>query len=153
SPWCRSARARSPLLPSQPMLCACDRYAIVAARQTRSGGEALDGPAGSLAAVAQPVVQPVGPALPELHDVVPEPVAAPEAGHGHGRARGPALLHPRVTVVEHGARGDHRRLPACPRAELGGVRAGMEVWLALALGQGRDRALDDHLATQRVPGE
>src|SRR5215813_11349220 len=118
-----------------------------------SGREAFDDPVRPLPTVTQPVVQPVGPALPELDDVVPEPVTAPEAGHGHDRSLRPALLQPRVTLVEHGARADHRRLPAGPGPELGTVRAGMEVWLAVVLGQGRDRALDDHLAVQRVPGE
>src|SRR2546421_520120 len=165
------------------MVCACDRYAIATAtgraclvdpcrreqagdprehtlgqgarRSTiqRSGGEALDDPVRSLAPVTQPVMQPVGAPLPELDNVMPEPVAAPEAGHGHYRARRPSLLEPRITVVEHGTGSDHRRLPACPRPELGAMRAGMEIWLAFPLGQWRDRALDDDLASQRVPGE
>src|SRR5437764_10579311 len=57
-----------------------------------SGREALDDPAAILAAVPQPVVQAVGPALPELDDVGDQPVAAPEVRHGHlGALRPPAL--------------------------------------------------------------
>src|SRR6266487_1973186 len=63
--------------------------------EAKSGREALDGPVRPVTAVTQPVMQPVGPALPELDDVVPEPVATPEAGHRHDRALRPALLQPR----------------------------------------------------------
>ena len=42
-----------------------------------SGREALDGPAGAVAAVAQAIVQPVGAALPELHRRRRDDVAAP----------------------------------------------------------------------------
>src|SRR5262249_29395534 len=88
--------------------------AVFVAGASASGREALDGPVRPLTAVTQPVVQPAGPALPELDDVVPEPVATPEAGHRNDRALRPALFQPRVTPVQHGPRADHRRLPARP---------------------------------------
>src|ERR687892_1178738 len=57
-----------------------------AGRRGASGSQALDLPALGVPGIAQPVVQAVGPALPELDALGHQPVAAPERRGGGPRA-------------------------------------------------------------------
>src|SRR6266542_528450 len=119
----------------------------------RSGRQPLEDPGGTGAAVPQPVVQPVRPALPELHLLGNHQVTTPEWRIGHGAALRPACGETLVAVVELGARPQQRGLPARPRADLRSIRPRMEVTLVLRLAEFGDGSLDDHLAAHRMPRE
>ncbi|CAK7287774.1 hypothetical protein SGPA1_50740 [Streptomyces misionensis JCM 4497] len=119
-----------------------------------SGAEAVDPPGAVRAGgVAQPVVEPVLPALPELDRLRGDPEAAPVRRHRHLFALGVARRQLGVGRVQFGARGDHRGLGAGPGAQLGAVRAAAEVRGGLVAPGAPDRAGDDDLPGQRMPGE
>src|SRR6266487_2848504 len=79
---------------------------------------ALDHPLTAVPPVAEPVVQPVRPALPELHSHRDYPVPAPEVRHGHRRPLRPLVCQSLVALVQLIPGLKHGRLPAGPRAEL-----------------------------------
>src|SRR6185437_9532577 len=121
--------------------------------RSRSGREPLDYPGVSRSAVPQSVVHPVGPAVPELHDLRRYQVTAPEVGQRYVRTVRPALLHLRVALLKLMPGRDHRRLPARPRRELRATRPGREVRFARRPAEPRHRPFDDHLAVDRIPRE
>src|SRR6202035_1378830 len=113
----------------------------------------FDGPAAAGTPIAQPVMQPVLPGLPELDPVGHDQVPAPEVGHGDlGPLRPPRgqFRHP---VVKLGAGREDRRLPRRPRADLGQPGPRVIVRLSLFLAQLPCHALHRHLAAETVPGE
>src|SRR5258707_7671506 len=65
--------------------------------------EPLDQPAAAVAAVPQPVVQPVRAALPELESLGSHPVPAPELRHRDLRSLGPAPGQRGIPPLEAGA--------------------------------------------------
>src|SRR5262249_33881971 len=79
--------------------------------RTGSGSEALNGPAGILAGVEQPVVQPVGAPLPELDGVRPHAVPAP-------------LRRPRRVIRMALADRAHRAFQEFPRRHFLALRRG-----------------------------
>ena len=93
------------------------------------------------------------PPLPELHRVRRDHVPAPEIGHRDLPGLRPAPLQLGDAVIENSPRGDHRRLPAGPRPELGKPGPRPVVRLALSLRQLADLALHDHLALDAIPRE
>src|SRR4051812_24714780 len=72
----RRNRAATPRPGSSRESGACGRVMRTASRR-----QPLDDPLVAVATELQPVVQPVGAALPELHGVGHEPESAPEVGH------------------------------------------------------------------------
>src|SRR6185437_15396497 len=113
----------------------------------------FDNPVAVGPAVAQPVVQPVRPGLPELDPVGHDQVPAPEVRHRHfGSLRPPRgqLRHP---VIELGAGHQDGRLSRRPRPDLGQPGPRVIVRLAFRHGQLPGRALHGHLAAKAVPGK
>src|SRR4029079_1006321 len=80
-----------------------------------AGRDPLDRPP-AVAAVADPVVQPAGPALPEFDFVGLDPEPAPIRGQRH-IAVGIASLHVLEFGLEHLAGGNHPALVRGPGAE------------------------------------
>src|SRR5262249_56096717 len=99
---------------------------MVFARETSwaspwSGRQSFHQPVLFVAAITQPIVQPVDSALPEFHRIRHNTVTAPEIGHRHRRTLRPALFQPRVRILDLGPGRDHRRLPAPPAPALTAV--------------------------------
>ena len=119
-------------------------------RRLSSGREQLGPPAVALAPMADPLVQAVRTALPELDRVGPEQVDRPSAA-GAGRRPGSARRTPR-----RGARASRSPGSAgsgrTPRRRSGCRRhADGEVGVGLVVAQLLDQALQPDLALQRVP--
>ena len=96
-----------------------------------SGVEALNPPAAADLAVAQPVVQPVRPALPELDLHRADPKAAPPGRPGHVATGESARVTMATCSVEPGPAGQRLALSRRPGAELGPERAGLEIGVRL----------------------
>src|SRR5205823_2965058 len=116
-----------------------------------SWAEALDDPALPGQPVPQPVVQPAGLALPELHTGRREAVPAPVRRCRYLTGEPPLGRRPRL--LQGGPVGDALGLGAGPGAELGTARPDREIVLGLRARGALDRAGDDHLPVQRVPRE
>ena len=82
------------------------RRSVAADCRRRSWREALDRPPVLDASVAQPIMHPVGAALPELDHVRADPVAAPERWRGNVGA-GESFLDLSDLLVELGPRCHH----------------------------------------------
>ena len=116
------------------------------------GDKPLDFPPGVLLAIEKPVVQPRGPALPELDHLRHHPVAAPERGQ-RNLAVGEFLLNLGELLHQEFPRSDDLALVGNPRADLRVARAGGEILERLGGADLLHRALDDHLPLQRDPRE
>ncbi len=101
--------------------------------------------------VAQPVVHPVAPALPELDLARDDHVAAPEIGHR--RIFRPSLREFPVAVLQLLPAADDRRLPGGPGADAGAVRAAAVIGRGGVAGEPVDAALHPDLAADHVPRE
>src|SRR5690349_22091058 len=91
-----------------------------------SRGEALDQPAVLVPPVAQPIVEPTAPTLPELDRFRRKSPAAPVRGQGNF-ATGIFLLEHFHAVFEHAASGNDRALLRHPGGELAGPWARVKV--------------------------
>ena len=105
------------------------------------------------ALVAEPVVQPVETALPELERRRDDAVATPVLGAGDLVVVAPALDLLVDPGVERGPVGHHLALRRRPRALLAAARAGGEVGVGLGRGHPLDPALDPDLTLDLVPRE
>src|SRR4249919_3904348 len=103
--------------------------------------------------IAQPVVQPALPSLPELDRLGPYPKATPEVGDRYLNAVRPVCGQHREAAVKFSPRSNDGRLAGSPGTELGVSRADTEVRRALLCADPGRRAVHDHLAVQCVPGE
>src|SRR5678815_1069371 len=116
-----------------------------------SWAQAVDVPTRCVAAIADAVMQPVGPALPELELVWDHGPAAPVLGERNhitkSRRRFADLL------LQLRAIPDHARLPAGPGADLAAVGTGAEVALGLLARKPGDVARDADLPLEHVPVE
>src|SRR4051794_27075570 len=100
--------------------------------------------------VAQPVVQPAGPALPELEQLRPHPEPAPARRARHRRrpraaALGVAGLELGDPGLEHLAARDRPALRRGQGPDPAAVRAAREVGVGLGGGDRAGAALDPHL--------
>src|SRR5262249_45971483 len=93
----------------------------------RAGRGPLRHPTVAQPSIAQPVVHPIRPAMPELEGLRRNQIAAPEPGMRDRFTRWPALFHARIALLQLTPRPDHSGLLARPRRELGAARPGAEV--------------------------
>src|SRR5215218_1067751 len=123
--------------------------------RSRSRGEPLHDPAAPFVVVtheADPVVQPVGAALPELHPLRQHPVPTPHGRAGHRPVRCLFVQdpHPLGQLLP---RGDDGRLHRRDRGQLGAPGPGVPERIGGGLPDPFDPAGHPHLPLHRVPGE
>src|SRR5262245_46780641 len=109
-----------------------------------SGGEPLLRPRSPAPAVADPVVKPVGAALPEFDAIGPQPVSPPARRPGDGDALEPPGRPPQP-LLQIRAPGDRPALRRSPRAEPRSARPRPEVVVRFLLRDRLDPPLDAHL--------
>src|SRR5439155_22640034 len=114
------------------------------------GGEPLDEPAVALAAIAQPVVEPVRAVLPELVALGRDSEAAPVRRPQDVAASRLERCHPRL---EARTTLDHLALRRGARADLGAAGTRAEVRLRLGFLDALDGSLDPHLPPEGIPVE
>src|SRR5690606_29641520 len=119
----------------------------------RSGGDAVDAPVVVGADVAQPVVQAILAALPELGRHRAHPPAAPVRRHGDLLDVGEPALDRRQMVVEGFPAADPRRLRRGPRPQLRPAGPSAPVLGRLLGADLLHLAAHRHLTLQRIPGE
>jgi hypothetical protein len=110
--------------------------------------QAFDDPHSIGAPVAQAIVQPVRPSLPELDRIRRHDVAAPVRGPGYFLVE-ETLLHLAHCLVQFMAIGDRLALTRYPRRELMAARAIAKIAIRFPGGAPYHRARDANLALER----
>src|SRR5512134_943125 len=118
---------------------------------TGSGSEALNRPARAGAGVEQPVVQPVGAPLPELHRLRQQPVAAPV--RRARRVLAVLVLHALEGALQRCTVGHALALCRGPGGEPGAERPRVEIGVGVRCRDFLRAALDAHLALELRPQE
>ena len=107
---------------------------------------------GAGAAEFDPVMEPIGPVVPEFHHARDHAVADPERRPRH-RAHGEFRAVKRDRLLEGEPALERPRLLAGPGADLGGARAAGEIGIGFRGADRLHRPAQPHLAPQRFPVE
>src|SRR5882672_2003908 len=116
---------------------------------TASGRKPRPGPAGTVARITQPIMQPRGPSLPELENRWADAVSAPKRRSAGVRPM--AQAHLRGSREQPGAARDLLALRRGPRADAACQGAAAEVGVGLVARNAPDGPLDAHLAFEFTP--